>query len=77
MSDSVLRHRHHRHPLHGSRTPAWSGRAGLFAVFTIMAVGATYAVSQLVADLSAVPSRSLLPFVLLGVALLTADAISA
>jgi PiT family inorganic phosphate transporter len=37
-----------------------------------MAVGATYAVSQLVADLSAVPSRSLLPFVLLGVALLIA-----
>ena len=70
MSDAVLRH--HHHPLHRSRTPAWSGRAGLFAVFAIMAVGATYAVSQLVADLSAVPSRSLFPFVLLGVALLIA-----
>jgi inorganic phosphate transporter, PiT family len=72
MSDAVLRHHHQHHPLHESRTPAWSGRAGLFAVFAIMAVGATYAVSQLAADLSAVPSRSLLPFVLLGVALLIA-----
>src|ERR1700736_3694180 len=64
--------RHHHHPLHESRSPAWSTRAGLFAVFAIMAVGATYAGAELFRDLSVVPSRSLLPFVLLGVALLIA-----
>src|SRR5262249_11827563 len=38
----------------------------------IMAVGATYAGSQLISDLSEVPARSWVPFVLLGVALLIA-----
>jgi PiT family inorganic phosphate transporter len=60
------------HPLHHGQAPAWSTRAGLFAVFAIMAGGAVYAGAQLGHDLSAVPSRSLLPFALLGVALLIA-----
>jgi PiT family inorganic phosphate transporter len=67
------RHDHHQHhPLHQSQGPAWTNRAGIFAVFAIMAVGAAYAGSQLVSDLSVVPARSWLPFALLGVALLIA-----
>jgi inorganic phosphate transporter, PiT family len=70
MSD-VTALRHH-HPLHHSHTPVWSQRAGLFAVFAIMAVGATYACAELVSDLSEVPPSSILVFLLLGVALLIA-----
>jgi len=69
MTDSTAgRH----HPLHPGQTPAWTTRAGFFAVFAILAVGAAYAASELVRDLSGVPYRSLLPFILLGVALLIA-----
>jgi inorganic phosphate transporter, PiT family len=63
---------HHHHPLHQTRATGWSGRAGLFATFAIMAVGATYAGAQLVSDLSAVPPARFIVFVLLGVALLIA-----
>jgi hypothetical protein len=31
--------RHHHHPLHSSRTPAWTGRATSFGVFAVLAVG--------------------------------------
>ncbi len=75
MTDAIAGRRpqhHQHHPLHESHRPAWTTRAGLFAVFAIMAVGASYAGSQLVSDLSQVPARSWLPFVLLGVALLIA-----
>jgi len=75
MTDAVAgRHaqHHEHHPLHQSHTPAWTTRAGRFAVFAIMAVGAAYAGSQLVSDLTQVPARSWLPFILLGVALLIA-----
>jgi inorganic phosphate transporter, PiT family len=44
----------------------------MFAVFAILAVGATYAGSQLIADLRGAPTTSVMPFVLLGVALLIA-----
>ena len=63
---------HQHHPLHASRTPTWSNRAGMFFVFAILAVGAVYAVSQLVSDLSVVHSAGIMAFVLLGVALLIA-----
>jgi PiT family inorganic phosphate transporter len=65
--------RHHHHPLHHSRSPAWTGRATSFGVFAVLAVGAVYAVTALVSDLAAMPrTTSLLPFLLLGVALLIA-----
>jgi PiT family inorganic phosphate transporter len=63
---------HHHHPLHASRTPTWSGRAGMFFVFAILAVGAIYVATQLVTDLSVVHSAGIMAFVLLGVALLIA-----
>ena len=60
---------HHHHPLHQSRSPVWTQRATSFGVFGILAVGAVYAVTALVADLTAMPTTTtLLPFVLLGVA---------
>lgn len=72
MSEATALRDHHHHPLHHSHTPAWSQRAGLFGVFAIMAVGAAYAASQLISDLSAVPPSSILVFGLLGIALLIA-----
>ena len=64
---------HHHHPLHHSRSPVWTQRATTFGVFAILAVGAVYATTALVADLAAMPpSTTLLPFLLLGVALLIA-----
>ncbi len=66
MAEAVAVH----HPLHHSRSPAWTQRATSFGVFGILAVGAVYAVTALVADLTAMPTTTtLLPFVLLGVAL--------
>src|ERR1700744_4495551 len=61
------------HPLNQTRMPKWSSRATNFGVFGILAVGAIYAATSLVGDLSAMPpTRTILPFVLLGVALLIA-----
>jgi PiT family inorganic phosphate transporter len=61
------------HPLHESRMPPWTGRATNFGVFAILLVGAIYAATQLIGDLSSLPpTGSALPFVLLGVALLIA-----
>jgi PiT family inorganic phosphate transporter len=71
MSQATATHRDH-HPLNATRTPRWTNQAGKFAVFAILAVGATYAGSQLLSDLRPVPTTSALPFVLLGVALLIA-----
>jgi inorganic phosphate transporter, PiT family len=71
MSDATVGHRHH--PLHGSRVPAWTQRATNFGVFGILAVGAVYAATSLIGDLSSMPpGTTILPFVLLGVALLIA-----
>src|SRR6202167_751528 len=70
MSEATVTH--HHHPLHDSRTPGWTGRAGMFGVFAIVAVGATYAGSQLLSDIANVPPTSILVFVLLGVALMIA-----
>src|ERR1700691_2165402 len=70
MSEATVTH--HHHPLHDSRTPGWTGRAGMFGVFAIVAVGATYAGSQLLSDIANVPATSVLVFVLLGVALMIA-----
>ncbi|HUN49080.1 MAG TPA: inorganic phosphate transporter, partial [Stellaceae bacterium] len=72
MSEAVAHH-HHHHPLHASRSPAWTQRATNFGVFGILALGAIYATTSLVNDLTSMPpSTTILPFVLLGVALLIA-----
>jgi PiT family inorganic phosphate transporter len=61
---------HHHHPLHHSRSPAWTQRATSFGVFGILALGAVYATTALVGDLASMPATTtLLPFLLLGVAL--------
>jgi PiT family inorganic phosphate transporter len=63
----------HHHPLHAARTPAWTSRATNFAVFAVLALGAVYATTALVTDLSSMPpTTTILPFILLGVALLIA-----
>src|ERR1700730_5793339 len=59
----------HHHPLRSMRGHAGTTRGGLFGVFAIMAVGVAYAVTQLVGDLASVPATSMLPFLLLGLAL--------
>ncbi|HUK10902.1 MAG TPA: inorganic phosphate transporter [Stellaceae bacterium] len=70
---TVARHPAHHHPLHPSREPRWTARATNFGVFAILAVGSVYAVTALVGDLSEMPrTTTILPFVLLGVALLIA-----
>jgi PiT family inorganic phosphate transporter len=71
MSHATATH-HDHHPLRASQTPHWSGQIGKFLVFGILAVGATYVGSQLLSDLRGVPIKGVLPFVLLGVALLIA-----
>jgi PiT family inorganic phosphate transporter len=48
------------------------GRAGLIGLSVILVVGVVYSASQLISDLSFVHSRSVFPFVILGVALLIA-----
>ncbi len=71
MSEATAVHDHH--PLHHDRIPSWTHRATNFFVFGVLAVGAVYAATALVGDLSAMPrSNSALPYVLLGVALLIA-----
>jgi PiT family inorganic phosphate transporter len=61
---------HAHHPLHQSRTPRWTQRATSFGVFGILALGAIYAGTALVGDLSAMgPTTTIMPFILLGVAL--------
>ncbi|HWE76381.1 MAG TPA: inorganic phosphate transporter [Stellaceae bacterium] len=58
------------HPLHSSRQPRWTQRATSFGVFGILALGAIYAGTSLIHDLMAMgPTTTLLPFILLGVAL--------
>ncbi|HLY55666.1 MAG TPA: inorganic phosphate transporter, partial [Stellaceae bacterium] len=53
--------------------PRWTGRATNFGVFAILALGAVYAATSLISDLASAPeSTAILPFVLLGVALLIA-----
>jgi PiT family inorganic phosphate transporter len=78
MSDAVIRtigQPHEaagdgHHPLHQSRTPRWTQRATSFGVFAILALGAIYAATALIGDLSAMPkTTTILPFILLGVAL--------
>jgi len=60
----------HHHPLHHTRSPVWTQRATSFGVFGILAIGVVYATTALVADLASMPpTTTLLPFVLLGVAL--------
>jgi hypothetical protein len=63
---------HESHPLHHSRMPTWTQRFGRVAAFAILAPGAVYAASRLVSDLRGVETDDLLPFALLGVALLIA-----
>ena len=61
------------HPLHQARTPAWTHRATTFGVFAILVVGAIYVLTAVVSDLASLPpTTAVLPFVLLGVALLIA-----
>jgi inorganic phosphate transporter, PiT family len=65
-------HRHH-HPLDEARTPRWSARATNFFVFGVLALGAVYAATALVADLRDMPATTtIMPFVLLAVALMIA-----
>jgi inorganic phosphate transporter, PiT family len=64
---------HTDHPLHHSRQPRWTQRATSFGVFGILALGAIYAGTSLVHDLMDMgPTTTILPFILLGVALLIA-----
>jgi inorganic phosphate transporter, PiT family len=64
---------HHHHPMHQTRTTGWTNRATTFGVFIILAVGAVYAATSLISDLSNMPpTTTILPFILLGVALLIA-----
>jgi PiT family inorganic phosphate transporter len=74
MSESTpVHHQSDHHPLHRSRTPRWTHRATSFGVFAVLAVGAVYATTALVSDLSALPSTTaIFPFVMLGVALIIA-----
>jgi inorganic phosphate transporter, PiT family len=77
MSEAVVRrhahahaHSHEHSPVH---TPsALSGRVGMIIFAIVVAIGVGYSGSHLVSDLSDVPSASILPFLLLGVALLIA-----
>src|SRR6201996_3517789 len=64
-------HAHHaNHPLHQSRQPRWTARATSFGVFGILALGAIYAGTSLISDLAAMPpTTTILPFILLGIAL--------
>ena len=72
MSDRVAS-LHHHHPLHQGRVAAWTTRTTNFAIFAILVLGAVYAATALVSDLAAMrPTTTILPFVLLGVALLIA-----
>jgi PiT family inorganic phosphate transporter len=48
------------------------GRAGLVGLAVILLVGVVYSASQLLSDLSVIHSRSIFPFVILGVALFIA-----
>jgi PiT family inorganic phosphate transporter len=73
MSETTVTHHHQHHPLHHTRTPAWTQRATNFGIFGILALGAIYAATALVGDLSGMPpTTTIIPFVLLGVALLIA-----
>ena len=73
MSDAAVARHHQHHPLHQSRMPAWTQRITNFGVFGILALGAIYAATSLVSDLENMPpTTTILPFVLLGVALLIA-----
>src|SRR5579871_598656 len=74
MSHVTSTHHTHpdHHPLHAARAPHWTNQVGIATVFGILLIGATYAGSQLFADLRNVPTTSALPFILLGVALLIA-----
>ena len=74
MSESTaVHHQSHHHPLHRSRTPRWTSRATSFGVFAVLALGAVYAATALISDLATMPSTTaILPFVLLGVALVIA-----
>src|SRR5579862_1984864 len=74
MSHVTSTHHTHpdHHPLHAARTPHWTNQIGIATVFGILLIGATYAGSQLFADLRNVPATSALPFILLGIALLIA-----
>ena len=60
------------HPLHRHGMPGWTSKFGPFFAFAILAVGAIYAVTQLVSDLDTAPTTTLMPFILLGIALLIA-----
>src|SRR5208282_6638786 len=74
MSESTaVHHQSDHHPLHRSRTPRWTHRATSLGVFAVLALGAVYATTALVSDLSALPSTTaIFPFVMLGVALIIA-----
>jgi inorganic phosphate transporter, PiT family len=73
MTEATVGQHHHHHPLHQSRQPAWTARATSFGVFAVLAVGAIYATTSLLHDLTAMPrTTSFLPFLLLFVALLIA-----
>jgi PiT family inorganic phosphate transporter len=71
MSDATVAE--HHHPLHEAKMPRWTGRATNFGVFSVLVIGAIYAAVALFNDLAGMPATStLLPFVLLGVALFIA-----
>jgi len=73
MSETAVLKRHHVHhsPAHHSG-PAWFGQVGKFAGVTIIVLGIAYVVSSLVGDLAAEPATAILPYILLGVALMIA-----
>jgi inorganic phosphate transporter, PiT family len=71
MSDATLAE--HHHPLHEKKMPRWTAHATNFGVFAILIIGAIYAAMALFSDLAAMPATTtILPFLLLGLALLIA-----
>ncbi|HVJ52436.1 MAG TPA: inorganic phosphate transporter [Aliidongia sp.] len=73
MSEATVGQHQAHHPLSEKRLPSWSSRVTSFGVFGILALGAVYATTALVGDLSNMPpTTTILPFILLGVALLIA-----
>jgi PiT family inorganic phosphate transporter len=62
----------HHHPLHTSGIPSWTTKIGPFVAIGVLLIGAVYAGSALLSDLSSAPPSSVLVYSLLGLALLIA-----
>jgi inorganic phosphate transporter, PiT family len=62
---------HHHGPAHHV-SPAWFGQVGRFSGLIVLVLGLAYCAVSLVGDLESAPSVRILPYILLGVALLIA-----